>query len=98
MCCSQDTANEKIANAPAADAVARRLRACLGARLGARLGRSDILWVARQRGLRRALEGGDGLSRSRSICSTSSASLSHSRAASSHALFFEGSFVRAALS
>jgi hypothetical protein len=38
MCCSQDTANEKIYECPGGDEAARRLRASLGTRLGARLG------------------------------------------------------------
>src|SRR5262245_41965824 len=66
--------------------------------LGRGFGANDLLSTARQRGPRHAVEGDDGLSLSRSICSTSSASLSHSRAASSNALFLEGSFVRAARS
>jgi hypothetical protein len=49
-------------------------------------------------GLRHLLAGVEGLSLLRSICSTSSASLNHSRAASSNALFLEGSLVRAARS
>jgi hypothetical protein len=59
MCCSQDTANEKIHECPAADeGVGRTLR-----RVSARiLGRSDLLSVARQRGPRRAVVVSVGLS------------------------------------